>query len=80
MILIPDFLCFDLPSPNKQPKLLERSPCMWKIGCSNPGLKKSSKQVEIAPLLNARQQVWVSRVLKDDQYKRMSRVTVGVAC
>ena len=32
-----------------------------------------------APLPNARQLVWVSRVLGDDHYKRMPRVTVGVA-
>ena len=30
-------------------------------------------------MLNARQQVWVSRVLWDDHYKRMPLVTVGVA-
>ena len=32
-----------------------------------------------APLSNARQLVWVSRVLGDDHYKRIPRVTVGVA-
>ena len=31
------------------------------------------------PLPNARQQVWVSRVLGDDHYKLVSHVTVGVA-
>ena len=31
-----------------------------------------------APLPTARQQAWVSRVLGDDHYKRMSHVTVGV--
>ena len=30
-------------------------------------------------MLMARQQVWVSRVLGDDNYKRIPRVTVGVA-
>ena len=37
------------------------------------------KQVGTAPLPNARQQMRVSRVLADDHYKRMPRVTVGVA-
>ena len=60
---------------------LERSPRMLKVGCSNPShdIPKSKKQLVTAPLLNARQQVWVSRVLGDDHYKRMSRVTVGLA-
>ena len=40
---------------------------------------KSLKQVVTAPLLNARQQVWVSRVLGDGHYKRIPRVTEGVA-
>ena len=39
---------------------------------------KSLKQVVTAPLLNARQYVCVSRVLGDDYYKRMPRVTVGL--
>ena len=38
----------------------------------------SLKQAVTAPLLNARQQVWVSRVLKDDHYKGIPHVTVGV--
>ena len=37
------------------------------------------KEVVTAPLLNAQQEVRVSRVLGDDHYKRMPRVTVGVA-
>ena len=37
------------------------------------------KQVVTAPLPNARQKMWVSRVLADDHYKRMPRVAVGVA-
>ena len=36
-------------------------------------------QVVIVPLPSARQQVWVSWVLRYDYYKRISRVTVGVA-
>ena len=39
---------------------------------------KSLKQVVTAPLLNAQQQV-LSRVLGDDQFTWMSRVTVRVA-
>ena len=39
----------------------------------------SLKQVVTAPLLNALQQVRVSRVLGDDHYKRMPRVTEFVA-
>ena len=41
---------------------------------------KSLKQVVTAPLLNARQQMWVSWVLGDDHYKGLAHVTVGVAC
>ena len=37
------------------------------------------KQVVAALLLNARQLVGVLRVLGDDRYKRMPRITVGVA-
>ena len=40
---------------------------------------KSLKQVMTARLPNARQQVWVSRVLRDDHYKPISRDTVGLA-
>ena len=40
----------------------------------------SFKQVVTAPLPNARQQEWMSRVLGDDHYKGWARVTVGVAC
>ena len=40
---------------------------------------KSLKQVMTAPLPNARQEVWVSRVLRDDHYKPISRDTVGLA-
>ena len=40
---------------------------------------KSIIQAVTAALPNARQQVWVSRVLGDDHYKRMPRVIVGVA-
>ena len=60
---------------------LERWPRKQKVGCSNPSRNrpKSYRQVVTALLLNARQQVWVSRVLRDDHYKRMPRVTVGVA-
>ena len=45
------------------------------LACEGRG---SLKQVLTAPLFKARQQVWVSRVLGDDHYKWMSRVTVGV--
>ena len=38
----------------------------------------SFKQVVTAPLPNARQQEWVSRVLGDDHYKGLARVTVDV--
>ena len=48
---------------------------------SIPGQNRpnSLKQVVMAPQPNARQQEWVLRVLRDDHYKRMPRVTVGVA-
>ena len=44
---------------------------------SNPSRdrRKSFKQVVTALLTNARQKVWVSRVLSDDNYKWMSRFT-----
>ena len=50
-------------------------------GCSNHSRDKpkSLKQVVTAPLSNAGHWVLVSRVLGDDHYKRMPRVTVGVA-
>ena len=60
---------------------LERSPRKQEVECSNPSRDrpKSLKQAVTVPLPNARHEVWVSRVLGDDRYKRMPRVTVGVA-
>ena len=60
---------------------LERSPCNGKFLCSNSGRDGSKfvKQIVTAPLPNARQWVRVSRILGDDHYKQMPRVTVGVA-
>ena len=60
---------------------LERSSYMRKVWCLNPSRDKpkSLKQAVTAPLLNAQQQVCLPRVLGDDHYIRMSRVTVGVA-
>ena len=51
------------------------------IGDSIPGRDKPSalKQVDTSSLPNARQQVWVSRVLGSDYYQGVARVTVGVA-
>ena len=40
---------------------------------------KSLKQIATSSHPNARQQVWVSRVLGDDYYKGFARVTVVVA-
>ena len=37
-----------------------------------------ASQVETAPLQNAQQQVRVPRVLGDDHYKRIHRVTLGI--
>ena len=72
------YICIRLYEPQRCRSGLERSPRMQKVVCSNPSRNKSKsqKQVVTAPLLINRQQVWVSR---DDHYKRMSRVTVGVA-
>ena len=68
-----------------------QTPLRWRSGsafasqagdqCSIPGRDrpKCIKQVVIAPLPNARQQVWVSRVLGDDHYKGLARVKVGIA-
>ena len=74
-------ICILSVEPTRWRSPLERAPRMRKFGCSNPshGRPKSEKQVVTAPLLNARQQVRVLRVLGDDHNKRMSRVTVGVA-
>ena len=61
---------------------LKRLPRMWKIGCSNPSSDRPKllKQVVTAPLLNARQQVWVPRILGDDHYRRIIPChTVSVA-
>ena len=60
--------------------MVERLPRMRDQG-SIPGQNrpKSLKQVVSAPTYNARQQEGLSRVLGDDHYKRMPRVTVGVA-
>ena len=52
-------------------QLVEQSPCML--------VKDLSKQGETAPLPNTRHWMRVSRVLEDDHYKRMPRVTVDVA-
>ena len=41
---------------------------------------KSLKQEVTDPLLNARWHLWLSRALRDDQYKRMFRVIVSVTC
>ena len=58
---------------------LEGSPRMPKVGCSNSGRDKPRllKQILTAPLLNNRQQVWVSQVISDDHYNRISP-SVGV--
>ena len=55
---------------------------MWKTECLNPGREgpKSLKQVVTAPLPNAPQQICVSRVLGEDHFKGLVRVTVGVPC
>ena len=47
---------------------MARSPRTWKVGRSNPGRcrLRSLKQVVRAPLLNARQQDWVSLILGGD--------------
>ena len=60
---------------------LERSPRKRKFGCSNPSRDrpKSLNRKVTAPLPNARNWVVVSRVLGDDHYERMLRVTVVVA-
>ena len=42
-------------------------------------ISKSLKQVVTAPLPNARHYVRVSRVLVDEHFKRVPRVTVNVA-
>ena len=57
--------------------LLVRSPRMRKFGCSNPTRYRpqSLKQVEAAPL----QKSLATGVNVTCHYKRMSRVTVGVA-
>ena len=60
---------------------LERSLRKRKVRCSNSCRERlnSLKHVVTAPLPNTRLYVWVSRVVGDDHYKRMPRVTVGVA-
>ena len=41
---------------------LKRSPRMRKVGCSNPSCNRPAlKQVVTVPLVNVRQQIWVSR-------------------
>ena len=56
--------------------------CMRKIGCLNPSRDKpnSLKQVVTAPLANAREQVWESRIFGNEHYKCKPRVTISVAC
>ena len=51
----------------------ERSPCMRKVECSNPSCNRpnSLKRVVTAPVPNARQQAWVSRVPGDSHYKQI---------
>ena len=52
---------------------------MRKFGCSNTSgdRPRSLKQVVIAPMLKFWQQIWVSRILVDDHYTQMHRVTVS---
>ena len=61
-------------------QLVKNSPRMRKVGCSNPSRDrpKSLKQSMTAPMLNARQQMLVLRVLGVDHYKPVFRVTIGV--
>ena len=63
--------------PTRWRSQLERSPRMRKVGCSNPShdRPKSSKQVVIDSLLNAKQQV-----LEDDHFKRMPRAAWHSSC
>ena len=74
-------LAFRWGQPRRWRSGLERSPLKRKVGCSNPSFNrpKSLKQVVTAPLTNTRHSVWVSRVLTDDHYIRMTRFTLGVA-
>ena len=51
----------------------------WLVFCCKWDITKFLKQVVIVTLPIARQPSVVSRVLGDDHYKRMPRVTVGVA-
>ena len=54
-------------------------PASGKLGVWIPAATDlSRKKVVTAELLNARQKMWVSRVLGDYHYKRISRVTEGV--
>ena len=58
----------------------ERSHRMREIGVRSPvATDLSLKQVVTGPLLISLQRVRVSRVLGDDQLKRMTRDTVGLA-
>ena len=70
--------CLTACSRNIQPRWcrwgLERWPHNRKVGVRIPAAtdrEKSWKQVVTAPMLNARQYMWVSRVLGDNHYKRV---------
>ena len=80
--IIYDLLNFQNILPRRWRSGLDRSHRMRKVGCSNPNRDrpKSLKQVVTAPLLNVRQKVGVSRVLEDNNYERLYRVTVIVSC
>ena len=64
----------NISQPRWWRSVCERSPRTRKVRCSNPSRNrsKSLKQVVTAPLLYTQQQVWVSYILGDDYYKRMS--------
>ena len=66
-----------LNTPPRWRSRLEHSPRMRKVWEFESQLRQTL--VETAALRKARQEVYVSRVLGDDHYKRMPRVTVGVA-
>ena len=59
---------------------LERWPCKRKVGSSNPAAKDLSRKTGSDSSTVKRSAIGVmSRVLGDDHYKWMPRVTVGVA-
>ena len=80
-ILIWNFIYMNSCSQNLAHQAMNRLWLKYKImsrSCVKLSINYGAKQVVTAALQNARQQAWVSWVLRDDHFDRIPCVTVGV--